>query len=284
MEHRDKMADDVAEQRLQRLADRVERAGRSATHRCVFLLLMLLNPGHRLDEIRDGALKPERQECDAWLADSTDPDLALAEARRAVEQQERRSSAVDDKSKTMLTISGLMLAANMAILPHAEFKLPSLLALAPVVAAIFLVLMCFATFTQVVVDRGRVRWKDPRETKWMLAKQELACALSLDRQVGFRIGLQRAARRALLLGLLLMIPAICMAAAYPAAKQSGPATQYVPPRGDSTPNGHAEPLAGVQQQGGDQGAPVLEHPRTGPIEPSTEPPTQDAPTPSDSVK
>ncbi|MBL8746674.1 MAG: collagen-like protein [Phycisphaerae bacterium] len=132
----------------------------------------------------------------------------MEEARRVAEREENRREVVDDKSKVMLTVSALLLAANAALLPHAPIRWLAFIPLCFVFVAVFLLLMYFRTYQSEVVDRADTNWADADKAKLSLARIEFACAEKMGPQNDLRIGVHRAARRSLVLALGFMVPVL----------------------------------------------------------------------------
>jgi len=186
------------------LAARAEREAVRAIYFCVHMLLGLLNQGHSLEEIREGRL--HYQDRKVALPDNVDAELALSEARCAVAREEARRAIIDDKSRVVLTVSALLLAGNTALLPHVPVRVAGLLPLFFVFGAVFLTLMYFRTYAVEAVDYEGLPWsEDADNVKREIARKEFACAASIDAVNGFRIAVQRGARRALILGVIVMI-------------------------------------------------------------------------------
>ena len=182
-------------------AERLEPYAQELAYWVVYWLLFVFNPGHTLKEIRDGALDSEAEPVD--LPDDADASLALEEARRAVAYEEARRGVVDEKSKVLLTVSALLLAANAVLLPRAP--LAGVIPLLCVFVATFLTLMYFRTYTTTVVDYGAVKWsKKSDEVRIQIAREEFTCADGMARVNEYRVGVHRGARRALIAAVISM--------------------------------------------------------------------------------
>jgi|GEM_PF-1365767 len=176
-------------------------------HRLTFGLLYVLNPGHRLEEVRKGkCLHPAGDQVDTGTsfppatADKEVLDLCAEEVRRLLEQQGGRRASLDDKSKVLLTISGIILAANAALLPHLPVKWLGLFPIAALLTVIFLLLRYFRTGTYMAVGLAS-DWQTAAGAKRDIALQELACERDWSASNEFLVGVQRAGYRALLLAL-----------------------------------------------------------------------------------
>jgi hypothetical protein len=173
-------------------------------YRVTYWIIFILNPGHTYAEIRDGAMV-HTTNGEPWVVpDEADPALALEEARRESEREEKRKQAIDDKSKVMLTVSALLLTANVALLPHLPIRWFGFIPLCFVLAAVFLTLMYFRTDRTGVVVPSKVDWTDRDKTRLALARSEFTCAARMGPRNDLRVGVHKAARRALLLALAAM--------------------------------------------------------------------------------
>jgi hypothetical protein len=179
-----------------------------AAYSVAHALLFILNHGHTYKELLAGQLTHAKARNAVKLPDDANAELALEEARGAAEREENRREVVDDKSKVMLTVSALLLAANAALLPQAPVRWLAFIPLCFVFVAVFLLLMYFRTYQSEVVDHARMNWADADKTKRELARIEFACAEKMGPQNDLRIGVQRAARRALVLALAFMVPVL----------------------------------------------------------------------------
>lgn len=143
------------------------------------------------------------------LPDGAEPAIALEEARRASDCEETRRQIVDDKSRVLLTVSALLFAANAALLPQVPLRVLGLIPIMFVFAAVFLTLMYFRTYRTSVVEHKVLEWsKEPDELRREIARQQFNCAASEGPINDLRIGVHRGARRALLLAVFSMVPAI----------------------------------------------------------------------------
>lgn len=197
-----------SESRQQAPAKWVENWLKHIAYGAVYAFLSVLNHGHSYQEIRDGSLSHAMAGDKVVLPDNADADLAIEEARRVAEREESRREVVDDKSKVMLTVSALLLAANAALLPHAPLRWLALIPLCFVFVAVFLLLMYFRTYKLEVVHYKNVNWTDPNKARLAIAQSEFACAESMSPQNDLRIGVHRAARRSLVLALAFMAPVL----------------------------------------------------------------------------
>ncbi|RNC81384.1 MAG: collagen-like protein [Phycisphaera sp.] len=171
-------------------------------------MLFVLNYGHTYKEVRAGQLTHANAQDGVKLPDDADADLALEEARGAAKREESRREVVDDKSKVMLTVSALLLAANAALLPQAPVRWLAFIPLCFVFMAVFLLLMYFRTYQSEVVHHADIDWADADKAKLALAQIEFACAEKMGPQNDLRVGVHRAARRSLMLALACLVPVL----------------------------------------------------------------------------
>ena len=240
--------------------ERLEPYAQEGTYRLVYWLLFVFNPGHTLKEIRDGAMDREIQKID--LPDGADASLALEEAHRAAAYEETRRGIVDEKSKVLLTVSALLLAANAALLPRAPVA--GVIPLLCVFVATFLTLMYFRTYTTTVVDYRTVNWsKESDEVRIQIARKQFACVDGMARVNEYRVGVHRGARRALIAAVVSML--LVSTAVVSLSKRTDPLVERIEkdaevrallqgpqgpigppgPMGSSGPRGPAGPLGPV---------------------------------------
>lgn len=186
----------------------VEDWAHRAAYGVTYLLMYVLNPGHTYKEIESSFMAPSSADDPAKprietvvLPDDADEDFALEEARRACDYQEKRREVVDDKSKVLLTVSALLLAANAAMLPQMPVRWLGFIPLIFVFVAVFLMLMCFRTYCLRVVSHTDVNWRKECKPKLAIAREQFECAAFMGPQNNMRIGIHRAARRAIILSL-----------------------------------------------------------------------------------
>jgi hypothetical protein len=171
-----------------------------------FGLLWLLNPGHTHEELSSGRLS---RSVKRWVPPKDcNPDLALEEARRATNSEEKRRQIIDEKSKILLTVGAFLFVANTALAAKSGSKLLTALPLPFIFSSVFLTLMYFRTYTTKVVDPLAVDWsKSQTDLKLDIAQRQFDCAIYEAPINDLRIGVQRGARRALILAMVAMIPA-----------------------------------------------------------------------------
>lgn len=205
------------------LLGRIEFVAASAAWGVTFALMYIFNPGHTFKELRDGRMhkkKAEHSPLDSssehsWLETASDPSMACEEARNVLASEEHRQKVIDEKSKVMLTVSALLLAAISAVLPHVAFRWLLLVPFGLTCATIYLLLMYFRTCTVQSPDPSSIDWSDARAAQSAIARAQLDASADLEPQNGLRVGVQRAARRTLILALLALMPSVAMLAFSP---------------------------------------------------------------------
>ncbi len=190
----------------------VEALAQSLAYRLTYWLLACLNPGHTLKEVRQGRMEHETANGAPQLPDTADADAAIEESSRAFGAEERRREILDDKSKFLLTAGALLIAANAVLLPYISPRWIGLLPVVPMIAAVFLILMYFRTYTVRIVNWKSLDWScTSDELKREVAKEQFLCTLDLEPVNAFRVGVQRGARRAVVVALFLMVPSLTLA-------------------------------------------------------------------------
>ena len=116
--------------------ENLERFGTKCCNLTTFILLYILNPGHRYAEVKKKSLSPPD---DFKEIDSGNVDVDL----KYYEEEVKRTNVVDEKNKILLTIAALLIAACSAIATGIEPKGLILFPLIPTVASIFLILVHF---------------------------------------------------------------------------------------------------------------------------------------------
>ena len=196
--------------RLERFFASCERRGHTIFVWVTYFVLLVLNPGHSLEEVEKGALNSAEHSSDlkAPTESATEQsDLFLAEAGAYLQEQKCRQVTVDDKNKVLLTVSSIFLAAQAAVATQLESRWILLFPFLPTMCAIFLILRYFGIGWSAVVNPQEVDWTTATERiKHKLATQYIQCALFLIPRIDFRVGLYRASLRALQIGALCLLP------------------------------------------------------------------------------
>lgn len=169
----------------------------------VYLLMLILNPGHQYREVRNGKMEKPKENHTDHVVDIvwSDANFLLDEARRLSQREHDRTDSINDKSRTLLTISGLMFAANAAIVPHISSPALGLFPLCFILASVFLTIMYFRTYTVRTLSIEGIDATCTTRAKTDIANIEIKCHQELALQNDLRIGVHRAARRSLILGL-----------------------------------------------------------------------------------
>ncbi len=205
---------------LQTAMNKIEAASVYLAYRVVWLMMAVLNPGHTFSEIKDGNMEYEQQVDAVNVCDADDPQFALDEARRYMEQEEQRRMVIDDKSKVMLTVAAILFAANAAVLSRLSVWWFGLVPLGSLFMSVYLTLMYFRTYTLQVIDYSKITWTDTKDTKQEIAQQEFNCVAGMESQNSLRIGVHKASRRALILALGSTFIVVCIQMIQPQPKDA----------------------------------------------------------------
>lgn len=217
--------------------ERLEDWLRYPFYRVTWALLAILNPGHSFQEVWDGKMRREkpdahsdaRQEKESPGLDDVEDavaQLAQEQAELAYKEEIARRSVIDEKSKVLLTISALLLAGNTSLLPHLSPRWVGLLPLVAIVAAVYLILMYFRTGVIAVVGRSQIDWSGERRSIRTKVAQEQFDSVEQNGFVNdFQVGIHRAARRAIIVALALMVPAVIVVA-MDGDRESGLKTEF----------------------------------------------------------
>ena len=169
----------------------LEDFGKACSNTATYILLFILNPGHTYAEVKNDCMIPS--ETFRGTAPST-----VDSARAYYEEEVKRSKVVDEKNKVLLTIAALLVAACSAIAAGIETKWFILIPLIPTVVSIFLVLVHFGVQT---VSIPKYELTCDKE----LAESYYQCKNKLSLATDFRVGIYRAACRAITIGILLLL-------------------------------------------------------------------------------
>lgn len=196
-------------------ATQIEGLGKLIVYALTYMLMAVLNPGHRWKEIRQGRMFHGR-EAEAAPQEICNLELYLQEARSEFDEEKERRRVIDEKSKTLLTIGGLLSAANAVLLQSVGYNW---FVFAPVVltlSSVFLVLMYFRVSSSQVIDVSSLPWdKDRDALQKALAEEIRRCAAIASPVNDLRVGVYLAGRRALIAAILLLIPLMMVAVASP---------------------------------------------------------------------
>jgi len=176
----------------------------------VYVILFLLNPGHKYEEIRKGCLDQTTNTHDFPnnpIENKEGSDLLLGEAIRIFDMEENRKNSIDDKSKILLTVSALLVAGVSVLSSYIQPRWQLLLPMFPAIVSVILVLIYFKIQNAAIIDLKILRWEnDTSGLKIELAKQYLSCANYMSSRNDFRAGIYRSAARSLMLSAFLFIP------------------------------------------------------------------------------
>lgn len=193
-----------------KMFDKLENIGSGLLYRVVFMILAILNPGHRLEEVLMGKMAHGGNDEFTPQAAGNE-DILLCEILRLREEEEQRGRVIDDKNKVLLTVGGLLLTSNAAIISHVASRWAALLPMFPLIVSVFLILVYYRTQGHQIFDVKSLDWeRDSSEVKLDVALEHWRCGKDLGPINDFRVGVYRAARRSLLVGVCLLIPVFVM--------------------------------------------------------------------------
>jgi hypothetical protein len=188
-----------------RLRDVAERFADEVFSCIAWLLLKTLFIDCTLDEVRRRCYKHSGKEAALALEKAKAPDQLLDLCKELYVQEERRKSSVDEKCKVILTISAILLPLMAALLSRPSTPWLGLIPMFCIFFAAFLILLYFDVGTRSAPSvEVEIVNLEPAEFKTEVAKCYLHCANENGRRCDFLVDVYRAARRLLVLGLLLL--------------------------------------------------------------------------------
>jgi len=169
----------------------LEYFGKDCSNVATYTLLFILNPGHTYAEVKN------KHMILSGVANETSPTNVEA-TRKYYDEEIKRNQVVDEKNKVLLTIAALLVAACSAIAAGIEPKWLMLVPLIPTVASIFLILVHFGVQTVSIPEYELT-------SDEQLARSYYHCKENLSRATEFRVGIYRAACRAVTIGVILLV-------------------------------------------------------------------------------
>lgn len=177
----------------------IESFGKACCNVAIYFLLYILNPGHKYAEVRSQCMiPPETTEGTPSETPEGSVSYNVDGARASYEEEVKRSKVVDEKNKVLLTIAALLVAACSAIAGGIEPKWLMLVPVIPTVISIFLVLVHFGVQT-VSIPEYELNCDNELVESYHQCKNQLSLATD------FRVGIYRAACRAVTLSVLLLL-------------------------------------------------------------------------------
>ncbi|MBN2183237.1 MAG: hypothetical protein JW715_15105 [Sedimentisphaerales bacterium] len=180
-----------------KLCEYLEKLGKISCDIATYLLLLILNPGHRYIEVKKEIMIP-LSNYKSETSTKSEPKFNINAAREYYEREVIRGKIIDEKNKVLLTVTSLLVAANAIIASNIEPKWLVLLPLIPTMISIFLILVHFGVQSISVPE-----YEIENESK--LAESFYKCKKSLSLANDFRVGVYRASLRAVTLGVLLLM-------------------------------------------------------------------------------
>ena len=158
------------------------------------------------EEVRQRRYVHEGQEQPPGILSLRGSDELLDLAKDIYGQTEKRKATIDDKCKTVMTVSSISLPLISAILPRLPSPALGVIPLFFVFLAAFLVLVQLnvGSSSYPVLDAGLAGLETEPQKKRLIASY-LASARFNDRCTDFNVDVFRAARRSLLLGLFSLV-------------------------------------------------------------------------------
>jgi hypothetical protein len=192
---------------LRDVGDRAMRSLKALRSILVWAMMRLFGIECSLDEVRNNKyIHPNKTPAidDSSSIQAIDEVLGLA--KEAYERAEKRKATLDDKNKTFLTISGILLPLVTAVIPRLPHPMLGLLPLVCIFITAYLILTHFGVGTYNVPelhpDRANGSADDIKRS--MIGEYYESASHNNDR-IDFYVDLFRAARRSLLLGLFLLV-------------------------------------------------------------------------------
>lgn len=190
------------------MPNHLESVGKKICNRATWFFMFLLNPGHSFAEVTEQRMhykkkvdKAKEEPC------SADEEMLLTAASSHYQTEVNRARVVDEKNKVLLTIAALLVTAIAALAPSVNHRWLALIPLFPIMAALYLILVHFGVQAVPVPDWKSVRsFPKADEATRKLASEYFKCGDELGPQNNFRVGVYRTSARAMIIGIILMIP------------------------------------------------------------------------------
>ncbi len=167
----------------------LEKQGTKCRNALTFSLLFVINPGHKYIEVQKRRMISQDEE-------NKSETLNVAKLEYEDEFSRRKSS--DEKSKTLLTIASLLLAACAGVAVNIEPKWPIIIPLIPIMISIYLVLDYYAIDFVTLPDYGESNIDEAIKS---YDSSTVDCRDSND----YKVGINRTSTRVLTWGVLLLL-------------------------------------------------------------------------------
>jgi len=175
----------------------LEKTGKVFSDVITYVLLFVLNPDHRYIEVQKEKMVLSNNSKNDTPTNAGS-NLNINAAREYYDREVKRSQAIDEKNRVLLTITALLVAANAIIASNIEPKWLVCIPLIPTMISIFLILFHFDVQSISIPEYEIID-----EIK--LAESFSKCRKSLSSSNDFRVGIYRASRRSVILSVLLLM-------------------------------------------------------------------------------
>jgi len=194
---------------IEKLLIHIENASGYLVNLITFFLMFILNPGHSFKEVHDKRMN-EKTNIDnkKEISDKIDPDFFLKTTEENLKVELNRGAAIDEKNKVLLTVAAILMAAEVAMITAINPKWIVILPIVPTMAALFLILVHFGVRIVPVPNYKKiVEDINLKNAKINLGKEYLTCESKYSHSNNYFVGVYRASCRAIILGIILLIPA-----------------------------------------------------------------------------
>lgn len=195
--------------KIEKLFTYIEKASGYLVNLITFFLMFILNPGHTFKEVQDKRMNNKKNTDNEFeISDEIDPDFFLQTTKENLKGELNRGTVIDEKNKVLLTVAALLMAADVAMITAINPKWIAILPIVPTIAALFLILVHFGVRVVPVPNYKEIS-KDINlnNAKRNLGKEYLSCESKYSYSNNYFVGVYRASCRAIILGILLLIPA-----------------------------------------------------------------------------
>ena len=193
---------------LEKLFIHIENASGYLVNLITFFLMFILNPGHSFKEVQNKRMNEKtKADNNQEISDKIEPDFFLKTTEENLKVELDRGAVVDEKNKVLLTVAALLMAAEVAMITAISPKWIAILPIVPTMAALFLILVHFGVRVVPVPNYKEIaKDENLNNAKINLGKEYLTCESKYSHSNNYFVGVYRASCRAIILGILLIIP------------------------------------------------------------------------------